>query len=345
MNPSPKNEPESIRSDIDVTRRRMDSTMDALGERLQPRHLLDEVLGFFRGSTREGESRMTNIREKVSRSADTAAHAIADTVKNNPMPLLLIGAGAAWLIYESQRDKSLFYDEESGTYTKRRRDDERRYDPDTHYDRPLQYPSASGSEMASEASSKFGEMTEKIGEKTSTAAAQVKEKLSNVTDTAREKLHAVKERAGAMTSQISETTRQSYNKARDRVVDTANEHPLEVGLVALAAGLMAGLALPTPQAVNRTVGPAADRLRARTREAGSEMIEKGKRVAEAAASAVKEEAKAQGLTPERLREKAGALGEHAQEAAGEMAHRTGLAPTGNPPGAQPNDPSVARPAV
>ena len=56
MNESLKNEPEAIRSDIDVTRRRMDDTMDALGERLQPRHLLDEVLGYFRGNSSEGET-------------------------------------------------------------------------------------------------------------------------------------------------------------------------------------------------------------------------------------------------------------------------------------------------
>src|SRR5215204_4996501 len=48
MNDSPKNETETIRSDIDTTRRRMDDTMDALGDRLQPRHLLDEFLGFLR---------------------------------------------------------------------------------------------------------------------------------------------------------------------------------------------------------------------------------------------------------------------------------------------------------
>ena len=46
MNQSPnQHDPEAIRSDIDVTRRRMDDTIDALGDRMQPRHLIDEVLG------------------------------------------------------------------------------------------------------------------------------------------------------------------------------------------------------------------------------------------------------------------------------------------------------------
>src|SRR5215213_1609096 len=106
MNDSSKNETENIRSDIDTTRRRMDDTMDALGDRLQPRHLLDEVLGYFRGGGDGDSNRLQQVREKITRSADTAVHAITDTVKKNPMPALLIGAGVAWMIYESRRDKT-----------------------------------------------------------------------------------------------------------------------------------------------------------------------------------------------------------------------------------------------
>ena len=57
---------EEIRSDIKGTRREMDETLDELGERLHPRHLLDEVIDIFRrsrcqgwgrGSGRSGETR------------------------------------------------------------------------------------------------------------------------------------------------------------------------------------------------------------------------------------------------------------------------------------------------
>src|SRR4051812_5731110 len=102
MNDSHENETEAIRSDIDVTRRRMDDTMDALGDRLQPRHLLDEVLGFFRGNGSDGDNKLTQMREKLTQSAGTAMNAVVDTVKSNPMPALLIGAGVAWMIYESR---------------------------------------------------------------------------------------------------------------------------------------------------------------------------------------------------------------------------------------------------
>jgi ElaB/YqjD/DUF883 family membrane-anchored ribosome-binding protein len=338
MNESYKQDTDAIRSDIDVTRRRMDDTMDALSERLQPRHLLDEFLGFFRRSS-EGDGQLKQLREKVTHSADTAMHAVVDTVKQNPMPALLIGAGVAWMIYESTRDKSDIYRE------RRYLNDPEgmRYDPDLHYDRPLDYPPGE-SKWAEQGSSKFGEMKENLSDKAHEAADTVKDKLSHAGDVAREKAQHMKERAGELGHRVSERTREAYEHTRERVATTAEQHPLELGLVCLAAGVIAGLAMPTPNAVNRSIGPAADRLRERTREAGREMMDKGKHVAEAALHAVKDEAEAQGLTPENLRGKATEVAERGMEAGRETARREGLTPEGNQSGSQLNDPTVARPA-
>jgi ElaB/YqjD/DUF883 family membrane-anchored ribosome-binding protein len=350
MNESQKNDPDAIRSDIDVTRRRMDGTMDALGDRLQPQHLLDEVLGFLRGSSTDGESRMARMREKVAHSCDSAMHSVVNTVKENPMPALVIGAGVAWLIYSSRHQSAGRYDVESYSAE----DAAMRFDPDEHYDRPLDYPaggysSTTGTETQwnEQGESKLGEIKHKLADKASAATGQVKEKLSHAGEAAREKMGALRDRAGEVSTRVRESTREAYSRTRERVATTADQHPLEVGLVALAAGLITGLALHTPATVNRKLGPTADRLRDRTREAGNEMLQKGKRVAEAAVSAVKDEAQAQGLTPDRLREKASAVGDRAREAGMQSAQREGLTP-----GAQPNpscppgtDPTVARPAV
>jgi ElaB/YqjD/DUF883 family membrane-anchored ribosome-binding protein len=122
------------------------------------------------------------------------------------------------------------------------------------------------------------------------------EKLHNVKQRAGETLQAARERASAMTSRVGERSHEVYTKTRERVVTTAEEHPLEVGLACMAAGVIAGLSVPTPTAVNRVAGPTADRLRDRARETGTEMLDKTKSVARAAVTAVKDECKAQGLT-------------------------------------------------
>jgi ElaB/YqjD/DUF883 family membrane-anchored ribosome-binding protein len=346
MNPSPKNEAEAIRSGINVTRQRMDDTMDALGERLEPRHLLDEILGFFRRSSHDGESRLAHMRETLTDSCNTAVHTVTDTVRKNPVPALLVGAGLAWLIYESRRDKRV--DRYAGDLSPADYgDQERRYDPDMHFDRPLDYPSTLETETnrSDQGGSKLEHLKEQLSDNASAATSQVKETLSHAGEATREKVGELRERAGEIASRAKERTQQAYTRTRDRVVTTADQHPIETGLVALAAGLIAGLVLPTPNAVNRRVGPAADRLRDRSREVGREILEKGKRVAQAAVHAAKDEAEVQGLTPEQLREKA-IGGSRANET------RSGPREQGQPPsvegnqsGSQQNDPSVARPVM
>lgn len=155
-----------------------------------------------------------------------------------------------------------------------------------------------------------------------------------------------KERAGDMTAEARQRAEAAYYRTRQRVTTTVEDHPLEMGLGLLAAGVLIGLALPTADSVNRIVGPTADRLRDRTRERGRELLEKGKRVAQAATTAVKEEAEAQGLTPEQLRERAGNVADRAADEAGEEARRQGLSsgmPAGNQGFQGSSDPSVPRP--
>ncbi len=350
MNPDTHNEAEAIRSDIDATRQRMDQTMDALGDRLQGRHLIDEILGLFRRSGADGK--LSNMKDTISNSATSAMHGVVDTVKANPIPALLIGAGVGWMIYASRRGH------ESGSRWAEGGEMEGhlRYDPDVHYDRPLQYPAGETSgqfEFGAEDSSKLSGMGGMIGDKTAAAREKLghageraKEKLSHAGERAKEKLSHVRERASALGGQAREKARAGYYQTRERVSTTAEQHPLELGLVCLAVGALVGLALPTPEPVNRVAGEAVDRLRHRSRETGREMMEKGKRVAHAATEAVKEEAEAQGLTADGLREKAKAVAEHTKDATTEAARQEGLpAGAGSKEGQEnegKSDPTFAR---
>lgn len=350
MNQDSQNEADAIRSDIDVTRRRMDDTMDALQNRLQGRHLIDEVLGFFRGKAGDGDSRMQHMKENISQTASTAMHSVVDTVKANPLPALMIGAGVAWMIYSSRRSHTAGdWSESETSFSDDVRLSQVQYDPD-YADRPLDYPTATSpgqSELGMGQESKWGEMSHTIGDKASAAKEAMREKMSAMKQRAGEKMQGIRQRAGEMSSQAREKAQVAYGQARERVATTAQEHPLELGLGLLATGLLIGLAIPTPGPVNRRLGPAADRLRDRARETTREMLDKGRRVARSAAEAAKEEARAQGLTPEGLREKASAVAEHTKEAAAETARREGLTNQGSDSFQDPSgsDPSVARPGM
>lgn len=353
MNTSTEKAPDEIRSDIEDTRRRMDDTMDALGNRLQPKHLLDEVVGYFRSEGADGAPRFNQLRDKVAHSANTVVHSVVDGVKKNPVPVLLIGAGVAWMIYASRRERSGVMARPPSS--SQRYLEENRYDSGSPYDHPLEYSSSgSGSESGRRSSgdSSTGQWTEEEAGDATSAARTVKDKLTGagdavskkageVRDAAGEKLREIKNGAREITSRVQESTARAYAVTRDRIVQTADRHPLEVGLVALAAGVLAGLALPTPNIVNRQFGATADRLRQRTRDAGSEMLEKGARVAKAAVTAVKDEAGAQGLTADTLGQKVTAIVDRAKQAGQESANREGLTDI---QAARPDEPGPGTPA-
>lgn len=349
------NETEALRSDIETTRRRMDDTMDALGNRLQGKHLIDEIVGLFRH--RDGDSG-SGTGEKIKRSADAALHRVVDTVKANPWPSFLIGAGVAWLVYESTRDKTEKSEDDEQTNDNDGANydsasEQTRFDPELHVDRPLEYPAPTSDVDGSGFGETLSEVKDTLAAKASSAKDQVKEKLGSVGEKAREKFQNVKESASELGARAKERTREVYRKSKDRVVETADRHPLELGLACLAVGAIAGLALPTPQKVHRVAGPTVDRLRDRTRQAGREAVEKSRRVARAATDAAKEEAEAQGLTLNRLREQIGATGSRAEDHGATDVRPEGLATGGamenRPPEAPQSsdapvgDPSVARP--
>lgn len=330
MNPKPISETDALRSDIELTRRRMDDTMNALGERLHGRHLLDEVIGFFRQNSDAAGQAGSRVREKLSQtagrisdSAGTAAHAVADTVKKNPLPILLIAAGAAWLAYSATRKRQDNSDEEDF-------DESDLYDSDLHYDRPLEYPSSTRAKAEeTEESSAGDEAADTLGGAATSAKERVKQKLSDLGDRTRETYQSARERAADLGSQ-----------ARERISETVDQHPLEIGLGCLALGALVGLALPTPAPVNRLAGPTVDRLRTRTRDAGRDILQKGRKVVQAATDAARQEAQAQGLTHNRTRSPGG-VGSTETPAGG----TTEMNPSEQPPITGSTDPSVAKPAM
>jgi hypothetical protein len=226
--------------------------------------------------------------------------AVADTVKRNPVPALVIGAGIAWLIYESRRSDRAGDGE---NYSEEDLPDD--------FDRPLNYPLTGEENFEAEPSS--ADKNDFFVEGNGGAGSTLREKVHEARDIVREKIDRaregashLRERAGEIGSRVQDRTRELYTRSRDRVAQTANEKPLAVGLGVLALGITVGLALPTPQRVNRIAGPTVDRLRRKVRTAGQDYVERGRRVARAASDAAHGEAQKQGLTFEALRGKTGA---------------------------------------
>lgn len=88
---------EEIYREIDETRDEMDHTLDEIGERLHPKHLIDQFVGLFASDdTRESES---------TRRTRQTAKQLMRKVKQHPVPALLCGGGLAWLLLEDEHDR------------------------------------------------------------------------------------------------------------------------------------------------------------------------------------------------------------------------------------------------
>lgn len=85
MNHGETRRPEEIQAEIEHTRSEMDSTLRQIEQRLNPRHLMDQGVEYLRNSG--GKEFVTNLR---------------GSVKDNPLPVTLVGIGLAWLMATSR---------------------------------------------------------------------------------------------------------------------------------------------------------------------------------------------------------------------------------------------------
>ncbi|MGV3483770.1 MAG: DUF3618 domain-containing protein [Planctomycetaceae bacterium] len=87
-----------IERDIEQTRSAMDRTLDEIGDRLHPRHLLDDVLDLFRSGDGDANAWASEAKRSGRRTLRK--------IRRNPIPALLVGAGIAYLMMEDEEDDS-----------------------------------------------------------------------------------------------------------------------------------------------------------------------------------------------------------------------------------------------
>lgn len=324
---------DEIRREIDSTRQQLDQTIDALVDRFKGRHLVDEVIGVFR--TQAAGEKAAQIKDKALQTTNSAVNSIVNSVKSNPWPAVLIGAGVAWMIYSSRQSSSQTDDEYLETGYEDELEDDVGYEfsgggygaagVSGDYEADLTVGEG-GEGAAAGLGDKLRNAKDKLGEKASEAKDQLQQKASEIGDRLRDSTENIRNRASELSSQLRDRSRQLYETSRERVTTTVNEHPLEVGLGVLALGVVAGLAIPTPRKIHEVVGPRVDRIRDRARQAGQDLVNRGRHVAEAAAQAARQEAQSQGITPDALKAKAGAVVDRTKEAAANTARDEGVIP-------------------
>lgn len=259
-------ETEQIKDQIEATRTQMGETIDAIQDRLSFSNLSEQVSDHVTNAVETAKDAvydatigkaagiMKTFSEEISKTS------IVQTVKNNPFPFILIGAGAGLLAYQSYGGQ--------GKSSSRRRE--------------------------------FRQETGGIHTDSYSSPADLKSDLGGVTDTvasaAGTAYNKVSGVVGSAYTGAGEVAGQAYDKvgdlgmaAKDKYAYYIEENPLAVGAVALALGAAVGMAIPATRYEGELMGQARQDLMGKVQTTASDLLDKTKQVGADAVAAVTEQ--------------------------------------------------------
>ncbi len=284
-----------IERDVETTRARVSGTLEELREKASPGQLFEQALDYARHS-----------------GGPDFARNLGQSIRDNPIPVLLIGAGIGWLMMAGPSSGG------NGQGWRHDRDVRTRRGGTAHAGAPQRDDNLSSaargvgaaagraasaaSEAAAGGSAAVGSAYEGVAH----GAARLRETAGDVADAAAGTLRDAREVATENLAWAREETRRGLHWLTD-------EQPLVLGAVGLAVGAALGAILPGTEAENRLMGEARDDLVSR----GTEAVEEGYRQAKEAVSEEVERAReriGEGEVASGLAEAARNLAEKARDA-------------------------------
>ena len=224
-----------LERDAERTRADLSSTLDEIRTRMEPGRLADQAFAYARN----------NGGSDFVRNAATQA-------RDNPLPVLLIGAGLAWLM--------------SGR-------------------KPASGPSMSdlrtgGVRKAHDARDLTSSAAAVVGDAMSSASAGMRDALG----AGKSGAEGVGAKVGSLASSAGDTLQTGGARIGDVISDLqrlCTENPIAVGAIGLAIGAAIGAALPGTETENRLMGSEADDLKSALKAKADEQIERGERAVQA----------------------------------------------------------------
>jgi len=251
-----------LERDADIARANVADTADSIRGKMTPGQLIDEFTGAFSGG--DGSAMLDNLKAQV---------------RDNPLPLTLVGAGLAWLMLGSgaSATNSTAHPYQAGSDPYREFSDRPSGDSDS-------WRSSSGESEGSG----MGNMLSDAADSASSAASRAAEAAADAAAGAKEGLTRTAEQLGSSASDMTARARQSAQ-------DLFQREPLALAAVGLAVGTAIGVMLPHTATEDEQLGGYRDKLRDSAEEVFERGLEQAKQVAATAYETVKEEADRQAV--------------------------------------------------
>lgn len=249
-----------VERDIARTRGELALTLAALERRLAARYLADEGLKMLKDNLGD----------------DYGVNRGLEFVRNNPIPVAMIGLGAAWLIASQTEAVDRIARDERIRAAGRRVGD-----------------------LASDLGHRAGEMASSAAQRITgngvdrplghTGNAMIDQSgggmgsgwMHQVTDRAQGVVRSARDSGGAMLDRAGE----SAGRVADQVGDMFERHPLLIGAIGMLAGGLLAALLPSTRVEDEWLGPSRDQLWNRAEKAGEETVSRVRDVALRAADA------------------------------------------------------------
>jgi hypothetical protein len=276
--------PDSIERELERTRARLGDHLDELTRRLSPGQLVDEALMYVK----EGQ-------------AAEFVRNLGTSVRDNPLPVALIGAGLVWLAFSSMRGGS----NGTGSYSRSdwqyRQNDvaERARRAGESLTRQAGETEDAFQARVAEVRGRMLGLTQEAQETASSFMSRVQEALQAAQDQAQRGWRQAQETARGWTGGVRDAIRQgtdsvsgmaSYgadwsDRANRSLVGTMQENPLIIGALGIAAGAIVGSLLPLTESESNLLREPARQAVDAARAAKEELVNRATHAASAAARA------------------------------------------------------------
>jgi hypothetical protein len=289
-----------IEAEIDQTRNAISGDLRTLGERLDPAHLKEEAKEVIVEAKNvavetlhEAKDVATNTFREVK---DNAVNAVSDKVdeirenvyaaerqtlsflRENALPLALIGAGVSWFLANRRSSERRWDDYGRG-------DDNWRYPPRRGF-HPLDDARSGASrlaggarERASQARSQAGDWADSAGNRAGDVANRVRGYAEREFDQVGNAARNAEQRLTETAYRARDFAGRELREARDYSRQMTETHPLAVGAAAVAAGIGIGLLIPSTRPEQELLGPRRERLFGDAKDAAQQIAQSAKHAA------------------------------------------------------------------